>query len=390
MSELSGNCPESIGGKPQGEPHGSESEVSAHRRVGSARTTEYTCPVCGVKKYYGHKRRSENAREKNLACKDCRMRINAARVFERNCPACDRVLPYKSLSSRNLAEKRNSICHPCAMNEVSGRDYIRRERSERMKGRFAGEKNPFFGKTHTPETLLKIQLHTDHSYTRTDEFRAKMSMATKGDKNPMFGRNYYEVWVSKYGKDEADKRMADYRKKMSVSTRGSKNGMFGKPAPARSGNGWSGWYCGHYFRSLRELSFIVLVLEPLGCKWVSGECDKLRVKYIDEKGRERTHIADFLVDDKYLVEVKPRNLMHVLFNILKRQAMNDFCCDHDYEYRIFDVDIIPFEKLKELYENGSVKFTEKWDARMKKMMSAVSRVGYRVYQPKAKAHDSDI
>jgi hypothetical protein len=33
--------------------------------------------------------------------------------------------------------------------------------------------------------------------------------------------------------------------------------MYGKPSPQGSGNGWSGWYKGKYFRSIMELSFIV-------------------------------------------------------------------------------------------------------------------------------------
>jgi len=50
--------------------------------------------------------------------------------------------------------------------------------------------------------------------------------------------------------------------------------MYGKPAPIGSGNGWSGWYKGWYFRSLLELSFMINVIERFKMSWQNAETKK--------------------------------------------------------------------------------------------------------------------
>ena len=44
--------------------------------------------------------------------------------------------------------------------------------------------------------------------------------------------------------------------KISNASKGKNNPMYGKPSPQGSGNGWSGWYKGIYFRSLLYSSFM--------------------------------------------------------------------------------------------------------------------------------------
>jgi hypothetical protein len=65
-----------------------------------------------------------------------------------------------------------------------------------------------------------------------------------------------------YGKEKANKM----KNNLSILNSGSKNKMYGKPSPQGSGNGWSGWYKGWYFRSLIELSYMVNVIEK---KWMA-------------------------------------------------------------------------------------------------------------------------
>jgi len=55
------------------------------------------------------------------------------------------------------------------------------------QGKFTGEKNPFYGKTHTDKTKKKISrkgctLSTDH--------KIKISNSLKGSKNPFYGKNH--------------------------------------------------------------------------------------------------------------------------------------------------------------------------------------------------------
>ena len=44
----------------------------------------------------------------------------------------------------------------------------------------------------------------------------------------MFGKTNYEIWLEKYGKEEADRRMANQRIKMSEKFFGENNPFYGK------------------------------------------------------------------------------------------------------------------------------------------------------------------
>jgi hypothetical protein len=65
--------------------------------------------------------------------------------------------------------------------------------------------------------------HTDnikktwHSIKRlqvmaSEEYRNKMRDSLSGEKNPMFGKTFYDIWVIKYGKDIADKKLEEWHK----------------------------------------------------------------------------------------------------------------------------------------------------------------------------------
>ena len=41
-------------------------------------------------------------------------------------------------------------------------------------------------------------------YIRTEKIKQKMSKAKKGENNPMYGKSLYSVWLTLYGKEEAD------------------------------------------------------------------------------------------------------------------------------------------------------------------------------------------
>lgn len=63
---------------------------------------------------------------------------------------------------------------------------------------------------------------------RSDEYKRKSSESRKGkisgDKNPMFGKSVYSVWVEKYGIEEADKMQKEANKKNSDSNKGKGKG----------------------------------------------------------------------------------------------------------------------------------------------------------------------
>jgi hypothetical protein len=120
-----------------------------------------------------------------------------------------------------------------ATKKMSIENQIGKKRSQETKNRISkankGKKMPEFSKDH----------------------RDKISQANKGEKNPMYNTSLYEIWLKKHGKEEADikykqliekqkksmigknkgkKRDEDFKKKRSEKYKGEKNPMHGKRA----------------------------------------------------------------------------------------------------------------------------------------------------------------
>lgn len=64
---------------------------------------------------------------------------------------------------------------------------------------------------------------------RSDEYRKKSSESRKGknigSENPMFGKRVYDIWLEKYGKEEADKRQKESNEKNKNSNTGKRLGL---------------------------------------------------------------------------------------------------------------------------------------------------------------------
>lgn len=48
-----------------------------------------------------------------------------------------------------------------------------------------------------------------------------------GDSNPMYGRTVFDFWYEKYGASIAETKIDEYKRKMSIATSGKRNGMYG-------------------------------------------------------------------------------------------------------------------------------------------------------------------
>ena len=60
--------------------------------------------------------------------------------------------------------------------------------------------------------------NAEKDFVHSDESKEKMSKSQKGkhsgDKNPMYGKDLYGIWLEKYGKDTADKLYEKWKKKL--------------------------------------------------------------------------------------------------------------------------------------------------------------------------------
>lgn len=93
-------------------------------------------------------------------------------------------------------------------------DEICRKISEAKKGKLIGEKNPFYGKTHSEETRRKISKSLK-GVKHSEESRRKMSESRSGEKNIMFGKHHSEETRRKIRKSLKGKIPPNKGKQMS-------------------------------------------------------------------------------------------------------------------------------------------------------------------------------
>lgn len=267
----------------------------------------------------------------------------------KKCKVCDGTVKYKSPISYKKALKDDKPCKKCSATERANRPE-EKIRLQKIASQI-GEKNPFYGKKHTKKTKLKIS--------------KKISVLSAGINNGMYGKTFYEIWVEKYGKEIADSKLLLTKNKHSENNRGAANPMYGKPLSQGSGNGWSGWYNGWFFRSLRELTFMIEVIEKLNHKWESAETNKWKIQYKDYSGQLRNYSPDFIVDNQYMIEIKPTKLWNTDTVIRKKKAAELFCLKHNLTYKLVDIEILSSDKIKELYDRKEIKFTDRYEQKFK-------------------------
>jgi len=208
----------------------------------------------------------------------------------------------------------------------------------------------------------------DFSPWRSSEFLEKMKKISSGKGNPMHGKTVYSIWLKKYGKEIADQKQREMKAKQSKSKIGAKNTMYNKPSPQGTGNGWKGWYKTHYFRSLRELSFMIF-LDSQELKWETGECKNLTVPYFFNN-RNTTYRPDFIVGDT-VYEIKPKKLWITPKVLAKKEAAEKFLKQLGLKYEIIDMEINS-HKIKEKLELGEVIFEEKYKLKFLEYVKKVS------------------
>jgi hypothetical protein len=276
-------------------------------------------------------------------------------MFSRKCPICNNDVFHTSKYNRNSAIIKNRPCKKCSATEVSNRP----EHVKRMELNNPG-KGVWEGRKHKKQSIekMKSSAKDNREYTKTAEFKEKISKVTSGKNNGMYGRSFYDIWLEKYGKKEADKRLNQFKEKQSLNNRGFNNSMYGKPSPHGSGNGWSGWYKAFYFRSLHELHFLIIA-ERFKLKLKTAEEKLNAIKYIDWDNIERNYFADYIVNDKWLVEVKPKRLWNTPKNKLKFEAAKKWCNNKGLKFKLID-----FGKPNDILKNKNVEFTKNYQEKL--------------------------
>lgn len=311
------------------------------------------CPCCQELIFY-KKRKNKERFEKSLSiCRKCLTKKNNNKnkgfSLTRRCPSCQSEINYISKNGFNAAEKNNSKCRDCVFTE---------ERKKQYSEMFSGENGAFYGKHHTAESKEKLRL-ANIGRKHTEESKKKISQNSRLNP-PMKGKSVYSLWVKRYGKEEADKKIIKLREKQRQNSTGEKNPMYGKPPPNGVGNGYSGWYNGLFFRSLKELMFIVKYLERFNLTYESLEKRKSKIKYFDEYSKTyRNYFGDYLVNGRYFVEIKPKKLWNTPLNSQKFSAAKEFCKNNNLIFKLIDPKI-DTSLIFKLFDDNKIKFMDRY------------------------------
>ena len=279
-------------------------------------------------------------------------------MYIRKCPTCPRETKFKSKKAYNRAIESNRSCKQCSIrNNLSG---YRNDVSNGLKP------NGFLNKTDTEEFKNRLRIERIGKKVHNSKSKSKISKALSGENNPMFGKSFYDIWVEKYGKEVADKKLKKFKFKISKATEGKNNPMFGKPSPQGSGNGWKGWYKGTFFRSLHELSFLINYIERFKMPFESGEQAKWAIEYRKPTGEIGTYFSDYVINGKYMVEIKPEKLKSSPTNKAKRKAAEKFCKAKGLKYKMISPILLTETNILFLHKKNIIKFTDIYEKRFRK------------------------
>lgn len=160
-----------------------------------------------------------------------------------------------------------------------------------------------------------------------------------------------QIWMYEHGIRKGRKMFKELMSKIADERRG-KPGP--RPSPGTFGRGVSGWYRDLYFRSLKELSFILKYEKEHEVE--SAEA-VIRVKYKDGD-RFRHYYPDFILDKTIIVEVKCIYQRDDRITKAKMKALKRYCKTHGYTCRFEDAEI-DHPAIKNLYREGKVVFSTK-------------------------------
>ena len=116
------------------------------------------------------------------------------------------------------------------------------------------------------------------------------------------------------------------------------------------------WYYTENYKlelTAHEITYTVLKAWDESIKICSAE--NIRIKYISYNGNKRTYSPDYIVNDVFLTEIKPKRLQSTPLNKLKFECGIKYCDENGLKFKVKDFGIIFQNQLDELITNNLVK-----------------------------------
>lgn len=283
-----------------------------------------------------------------MLLEDTTLDTRKTRKFKLQCDECNAEIlrNLATITSSRLKHDGKDLCKRCVTI-----NYNKTRPVEIRKKAGQGFANKHKGK----------KLHEIVGEEKASEIRATFTRQRSGEGNVNYGgvftrgfadRPLSGKWEDRYGDEKATQMKAE----KSVRNRGEGNPMYGKPAPLKSGNGISGHYKDFYFRSLLELSYI-LMLEERDMRFESGESQKHKIEYSFD-GRAKSYFPDFyLPATNEYIEIKPKSMLNAPLVVAKIAAANFKGIKLTI---VTESDIIKLSKqqLQGMVENGLVQIDQ--------------------------------
>lgn len=345
------------------------------------------CPKCGKKLYHKTKNSAKQAHKRKANCKECSNKVISEKLSGENAPWFGKKIPREYIDKANKTkservytyyqdpeykEKRKEAYRKNPWKdgistydiwvEKYGKEEADRRKEESRKnrvGKYKGKNNKLFGIKQSKELIEKMRIaRTAAGYknSKTPEFREKMRKISK-IKEIRDGRSNYQIWLEKYGKEEADKRQFKMNEGQRKNTpRGENSPHYGKPPPEGTGRSLKGWYKGVFFRSLCELMFLIYLIDN-NIEYINLEKSEYGAVY-EKDGYKHIYHGDFLVNNEW-IEIKPPTKQNLPENIIKKEAAEKLCTEKGWTFK-YVYPLLDYELIKTKYLNGDIKPQERF------------------------------
>lgn len=88
------------------------------------------------------------------------------------------------------------------------------------------------------------------------------------------------------------------------------------------------------------------------------------------KTKKKIKTPDFILNNKYMIEIKPKKLWKSYTTTKKKNKAIEYCKQNNLKYKLIDINISKNLKLiNELYKNKQIKFTGKSEERYNKWIT---------------------
>lgn len=115
---------------------------------------------------------------------------------------------------------------------------------------------------------------------------------------------------------------------------------------------------------------MINVIERFNFNWENGEKSKYCIEYLDYNNKRKNYFPDFILNNKYMIEVKPKSLINNDIVIRKKEAALIWCKNHNLIYKLSECKKLTTEEIKNLRNNNIIKFIDRYESKFKEKYKA--------------------